>query len=328
MSSADGSSQHVPVSRRQGFARNLRFIAAALGHESELTAHGKREINDRLIVLAGAAIARGAKDDLLDGIIDIAALVHEEDFSALVKLPIPLLGDEPSSYGPISNSDPLRTVQEFLDACRAAEASEDSGKSDEKSGATTKDILLEYQQPYQSAVSVLAAAWNFVASKYADQLPDEIANMYLGNPHLPNVPTLFTMNTGDGLILSKYLCEIIADRVVRASAGRSEGWITLSDAEALSGINRGTLSRDCNVKIETNGEDGPARRIAVASLVQYCRDRRKADVGEEEKHFLGWECTNCRTTYPKPEKCEKCMHSSFELIPDNGVILPLRNEIS
>lgn len=310
MAPKDSSPEPTAQTTPAKFARDLRFLAAALKLEAEEATRGQRDVNEALISVAGATIFLAYRQNLIDDIIDLKTVINPEILSALDKANLLTIRDEESSPGPMLVRDAAMTVQEFIEGVRAARQATEGNNPDTEPAANGGHMPLEYrwQEADGAAALLLSGVWTEIAFKYRDQLPDDIAGILLNNPYISD---LF-VNNSVGLRKSAFVCEFLAARIVRAEAGRSEGWLTISDAETLTGINKGTLSRGCeDQKIQTNGEAGLARRIAVASLVRYCRDRKKADADEEQTRFLGWECTNCEATCKMPEKCDKCGKCSF-----------------
>src|ERR1019366_9510943 len=102
------------------------------------------------------------------------------------------------------------------------------------------------------------------------------------------------------------ICEFLANRIIRGSLGKSEGFITLTDAEILTGIDKGQLSTLCNEnKIESNGQIGTARRLLLQSLIEYVKEKRKRRPSDKRGPKGDYFRNNCGTTY-LPTVCPKC----------------------
>ena len=73
------------------------------------------------------------------------------------------------------------------------------------------------------------------------------------------------------------------ERLRRDGKGNAECWITITEAERLSGISKGTISRAANNgKIETNGEKKRARRLNNESFTQWALKRAESPVKPRE----------------------------------------------
>jgi hypothetical protein len=95
-----------------------------------------------------------------------------------------------------------------------------------------------------------------------------------------NVGKILNALTGFPAFDANLLCAEIANAAKREwqSAANSAVWITISEAEKLSGVNKGTISRAAkNGEITTNGRTGRELRVDNGSFSQWALKRSSTD---------------------------------------------------
>jgi hypothetical protein len=303
-----------PTSPDDLLVRQLRFLAAAL-RNGAIRFTRAQEASLEILVVTGWTIYQAAKDGVLGAILDLTRIDRGTELTAAMdKGTRKLLRGDGSVFGPlVIPPDPCKTIEEFLNYIETIDR-----------GATQEQVSLtiDVSEPKpalngdEDAVELVASCYRFLSWQERDRLPDDLAGSFFNNPYISD---LFFASAA-GFQKAAWVCDFLAEKIARRIASPSVGWVTISHAAILTGINKGELSRKCKAsesgdpELETNGEDGQALRIWVPSLVGLMK-LRQAIEGEQSatsKLKRGVECSRCDEPYPdRPDKCKKCGSTSF-----------------
>lgn len=114
------------------------------------------------------------------------------------------------------------------------------------------------RSPRRLAGKVIRDAW-----RIAGHLKDHKGESFSGLLPSPLPTKLSTLSSADAAnLLTELFRQIKQAFQVECTKTSSANWLTVAEAERLSSINRGTISRACDSgEIVTNGESGRGRRI-------------------------------------------------------------------
>jgi len=313
MASDAEPSTNSEISLQDRIVKDLRLLAAAFRDEAGRLVRGQRDANAELMEVAGWTIYAAWEKGLLDSVVDLNEILQPKSLAAL-KLGYPKrLNTEAPHPGPLIVPNAQRTLEAYLQELYAKWPTlKVEGKEDlpESSFPPLPPVDIVYSD--NVALGLVGEVWQYIGCKHRDELPDDLALAMLHNTYTGG----FFLNSSEGYKKAAFICDFIAEKIARQTVGESEGWITVSDAEDLTGINKGVLSRACDQeKLKSNGEKGPARRIELKDLVRFSQKWRQnkndddAVIGDYEL-----QCTDCYVSYHGGSRCPKCHGATLKLV--------------